>query len=123
MKVAIIFFATLKLGPRLLIFYDILSCLVNFGNFKIRSHAPDSLSPLIFSLSHIITPYSLAMTSYHALSLLITHYHTLFPRLEGKPFSFGNFKISSHAPDSLSPLITPCHSLPHAIRTYPLGWK
>ena len=34
-----------------------------------------------------------------------------------------NFKISSQAPDFLSRLITPCHSLSHLITPYPLGWK
>ena len=51
------------------------------------------------------------ITSYHALSLLITPYHTLSPRLEAKPFSFGNFLISSQAPTLLSHLITPYHTL------------
>ena len=32
-----------------------------------------------------------------------------------------NFKISSQAPDFLSHLITPCHSLSHFITPYPLG--
>ena len=34
-----------------------------------------------------------------------------------------NFQISSQAPDFLSHLIMPCHSLSHLIRPYPLGWK
>ena len=34
-----------------------------------------------------------------------------------------NFQISSQAPDFLSHLITPCHSLSHLITPYPLGWK
>ena len=63
------------------------------------------------------------ITSSHAMPLLITPYHTLSPRLETKPFSFGNFKISSQAPIFLSHLITPCHSLSHLIKPYPLGWK
>ena len=57
-----------------------------------------------------------------ALSLLITPYHTLSPRLERKSFSIGNFQISSQAPDFLSHLIMPCHSLLHLITPYPLGW-
>ena len=34
-----------------------------------------------------------------------------------------NFQISSQAPDFLSHLITPSHSLSHLITRYPLGWK
>ena len=56
------------------------------------------------------------------MSLLVTHYHTLAPRLERKPFSFGNFKISSQPPDFLVDLITPCHSLSPLITPYSLGW-
>ena len=63
------------------------------------------------------------ITSYHALSLLITTYHTLSPRLEANPFSFGYFKISSLALNFLSHLITSSHSLSHLITLYPLGWK
>ena len=33
-----------------------------------------------------------------------------------------NFKISSQAPDILSRLIRPCHSLSHLITPYLLGW-
>ena len=57
------------------------------------------------------------------MSLLIAPYHTLSPILERKPFSSGNFKISSQASDFLSNLITLCHSLSHLITPYPLGWK
>ena len=60
---------------------------------------------------------------YHILSRLVTSYHTLSPRLETKPFSFSNFKISTQATDSLSHLVTPCHSLSHSITPYLLGWK
>ena len=63
------------------------------------------------------------ITSDHALSILITPYHTLSPRLEAKLFSFGNFKISSQSPNFLSHLITPCHILSHLITAYPLGLK
>ena len=63
------------------------------------------------------------ITSYHALSLLITTYHTLSPRLEVKSFSFGYFKISSLALNFSSHLIMPCDSLSHLITPYPLGWK
>ena len=59
----------------------------------------------------------------HILSRLVIPYHTLSPRLEAKPFSFGNFLISSQAPIFLSHLITPCHNLSHLITAYPLGWK
>ena len=58
------------------------------------------------------------MTSYHALSLLITPYHILSPGLDRKSFSIGNFKISSQAPEFLSHLITPCHSLSLLITPY-----
>ena len=58
------------------------------------------------------------MNFYHILSRLVTPYHTLSPGLDRKPFSFGNFKISSQAPDFLSHLITPCHSLSHLITPY-----
>ena len=101
-----------------------------FGNFKISSQAPEFLSHLItpcHSLSHLLTPYPLGWTEnhfhlatfklvprllifYHILSRLVTPYHTLYPRLVRKLFSFGNFQISSQAPDFLSHLITPCHS-------------
>ena len=60
---------------------------------------------------------------YHILLRLVTPYHTLSPRLERKPFYVGNFKISSQAPDFLSHLAMPCHSLSHLIIPYPLGWK
>ena len=146
--------ATLKLVPRQLIFYHILSCLVtpyhtispgldrkpfSFGNFQISSRAPEFLSHLItpcHSLSHLITPYPLGWTEnhfhlatlklvprllifYHILSCLVTPYHTLSPWLERKPFTIGNFKISSQAPDFffhiLSRLVTPYHTLSHLI--------
>ena len=52
------------------------------------------------------------------MSLLITTYHTLSPRLEEKLFSFGNFKISFQAQiffitsyHALSHLKTPYHTL------------
>ena len=55
---------------------------------------------------------------YHIFSHLFTPCHTLSPRLETKPFSFGNFKTSSQAPNflshlinALSLLITPYHTL------------
>ena len=54
------------------------------------------------------------MTSYHALSLLITPCRNLSPRLEAKPFDVGNFKISSQAPifyHILSRLVIPYHTL------------
>ena len=57
------------------------------------------------------------------MSLRITSYRTLFPRLETKPFDVGNFKISSQAPIFLLHLITPCYSLSHLITPYPLGCK
>ena len=94
------------------------------------------------ALSLVITPYRLGwkqnhfhlatlklvsrpQSFYHILCLvtLITPYHTLSPNLETKPFSFGNFKISSQDPYFLIHLITPCHSLSHFITPYPLGWK
>ena len=113
------------------------------GNFKISSQAPNVLSHLItscHSLSHLILPYPLGWKEkhfmlatlrlvprihifYHILSCLFTPYHTLSPILERKPFYFGNFDISSQAPDVLSHLITSCHSLSHLIIPYPLGWK
>ena len=65
----------------------------------------------------------ICITFYPVLSLFITPYHTLFPRLERKPFYVGNFKVSSQAPDLLSHLITPCHSLTHLPTPFPLGWK
>ena len=103
-------------------------------NFIICSQAPDFLSYLVrpcHSLSKLIAPNPLGWKEndlmvgtlklvprlrifYHILSRLVTLYHTLStlsPRLERKPFSFGNFKISSQIPYSLSPLIMPCHSL------------
>ena len=93
-----------------------------------------------YSLSHLISPYPLGLKqnyfhlatlklvpsslfSYHILSHLITPYHTLCTRLEAKPSSFGNFKISSQVPIFLSHLIMRCHSLSHLITAYPLGWK
>ena len=60
---------------------------------------------------------------YHVLSHLVTPYHTLSPGLERKLFPFGNFEISSKAPDFLSHLTTPCHSYSHLITPYPLGRK
>ena len=62
-------------------------------------------------------------TFYYILSGLVSPYYTLSPRLERKPFHVGNFKISPHAPDVLSPLITSCHSLLHLNTPYPLGWN
>ena len=58
---------------------------------------------------------TLVITSDHALPLFITPYHTISPRLETKPFSFGNFKTSSRVPNFLSQLTTPCHSLSYLI--------
>ena len=55
------------------------------------------------------------LISYHILSHLVISCHTLSPILETKPFSFGNFKISSQTPDLLSHLIMVCHSLSHFI--------
>ena len=81
---------------------------------------------LIIAMTKIcITFYqvTLVITSDHALPLFITPYHTISPRLETKPFSFGNFKTSSRVPNFLSQLTTPCHSLSHLITPYPLGWK
>ena len=115
----------------------------SFGNSEISSQAPDLLSHLItpcHSLSHLITscPLSwkqnhLMLTTlklfprlqifYHILSLLVTPYHVLFLRLERKPFSLGKIKISSQAPDFLSHLITPSHSLSRLITPYPLRRK
>ena len=63
------------------------------------------------------------ITSYDALPLFITPYHTLSPRLKTKPFSFGNFKISSQAPLSLSHLsrlVIPYHTLSPRSETKPL---
>ena len=84
-------------------------------NFQISSQATDFLSHLItpcHSFSHLITAYPPGSTEnhfhletfklvprllifYHILSHLVTPYHTLSPKLERKPFSFVNFKISS----------------------------
>ena len=61
-------------------------------------------------LLRLVTPY-------------ITPYHTLCPRLETKPFSFGNFKISFQGPNFLSHLITCCHPFSHLCTLYPIGWK
>ena len=101
------------------------------GNFKTSYQAPIFLSHLItpcHSLSHLITAYPLGWKKNHLmlatlklvprpqffnhiLSRLVIPYHTLSPRLEAKPFSFGNFLISSQAPTLLSHLITPYHTL------------
>ena len=115
----------------------------SFGDFKISCQVPIFLSHLITSchtLSLLIASYPLGLKenhlmlanfklvprplfSYHILSRLVTPYHTLSPRLEAKPFSFGNFKIRSQVPIFLSHLTTLCHSLSHLITAYPLGWK
>ena len=66
------------------------------------------------NLYHILSGHAW----YHILSCLVTPYHTLshlILRLETKPFSYANFKISSQAPKVLSHLIMPCHSLSHLI--------
>ena len=117
--------------------------LISFRNCKISSQSPNLLSYLVTPchiLSHLVTPYPLRckqnhfyfatlklvprpLFSYHILSCLITPYHSLSPRLEAKPFSFDNFKISSQGPIFLTHLITPCHILSHVITPYPLGWK
>ena len=63
---------------------------------------------------------------YHILSRFLTPYHTLshlIPKVGKKPFSIGNFRISSQAPNFLSQLIMPSHSWSHLITPYPLGWK
>ena len=63
---------------------------------------------------------------YHILSRFLTPYHTLshlIPKVGKKPFSIGNFRISSQAPNFLSQLIMPSHSWSHLITLYPLGWK
>ena len=116
------------------------------GNLKISPDALDFLSHLnapFHPLLHLTTPYPLGwkqkhlilatfklvsrlqifITSYQVLPLLITPYHPLSPKLERKPVSFGNFKISYQALGSLSPLITPCYSLSHLITPHPLGWR
>ena len=109
--------------------------LFSFGNCKISSQSPNFLSHLITPchiLPHLITPYPLGCKqnhfyfatlklvhrpqfSYHISSCLVTPYHSLSPRLEAKLFSFGNFKISSQAPISLSHLVLPCHTLSQLI--------
>ena len=66
---------------------------------------------------------SFCITSYHALSPLITPCHALSIRSEKNPFYVGNFKISSQAANFLSHLITSYHSLSHLITAYPLDWK
>ena len=125
-----IFFPTFKLlpGPK-------------FVSHFVRSDLISHLIMPCHSLSRLITPYPLGCkqnqfylatlklnlrpliyyTSYHALSLLITGYHTLSPRLKTNSFSIGNFKISSQFPNFWSSLITPCHSLSHLITPYPQG--
>ena len=140
-------FATLKLVPRPLFPYHILSRLANpfhtlsprlvaklfsFGNC-ISSQAPIFLSHIItscHSLSHLITAYPLGwkknhfhLATFKLVPSSLTSYHILSPRLEEKLFSFGNCKISSQSPNFLSHLITPCHILSHLITPYPLGWK
>ena len=109
--------------------------LFSFGNFKISSQAQFFLSYFItpcHSLSHLITTYALgwkknqfnletlklvprSLISFHILSRIATPYHTLSPRLETKPISFGNFEIISQTRNFLSHLIMPCHSLSHLI--------
>ena len=80
--------------------------------------------PKIFVSNFKLVPkLQISYHIYQALSLLITCCFTLCRRLERKPFSLGNFKISSHAPDFLSHLLMPYHSLSHLITPYPLGWK
>ena len=97
-----------------------------------------------YSLSHLITPCpldvkpndfmlatlklihkatGLFITSYYALSLLFTPYHTLSHILQRKPFYVGNFKISFQAADFLLHLIVPFHALSEIITPYPLVWK
>ena len=63
-------------------------------------------------ISHLITPCN-----------SLSHYITLFPRLETKPFLFGNYKTSSQVSISLKHLSTPCHSLSHLSTLYHLYWE
>ena len=132
-------FATLKLVPRPLFPYHILSRLANpfhtlsprlvaklfsFGNC-ISSQAPIFLSHIItscHSLSHLIKAYPLGwkknhfhLATFKLVPSSLTSYHILSPRLEEKLFSFGNCKISSQSPNFLSHLITPCYILSHLI--------
>ena len=118
----------------------------SFVNFKISFHSNNFSSHLItlyHSLLHLITPYPIGwkqihlmlatlklvprpqffITSYHALSLLITSHHTLSPCLETKPFDVSSFKVSAQASNFLSHFITPCHSFSQLITPYLLGWK
>ena len=79
-------------------------------NFEIKK------VPKFFVLKFkIIAMTKICITFYQVLPLLITPYHNLLARLERKPFCVGNFKISSKAPDFLSHLIMPRHSLSHLI--------
>ena len=54
---------------------------------------------------------------------IFSHSNQLISKLKECPKIFVcNLKISSQAPDFLSHLIPPCHSLSHLITPYPLGW-
>ena len=116
------YLVTLKLVPRshfLITSHHTLSSRLetkpfSFCNFRITSPAPDFFTSY-HTLSLQTTPYPLGwkqnhfhlatlklvprpqffVTSYHTLSILITPYHILSPRLETKPFLFGDFKINS----------------------------
>ena len=73
---------TFKLDSRLQFSYHTLSHLITQVGSK---------TIFIWQLQNQFSGPNFLITSYHALPLLITPYHSLSPRLEEKPFAFGNF--------------------------------
>ena len=115
---------TLKLVPRLQSFYLVLSSRV--------VTPPHTLSSRLKRKTCSFTPHPLGWKEKHnhlatlklvprwqIFCLILSHVappsHTLSHRLKRKTFSFGNFKISSQAPEFLSHLITRCLSFSHLI--------
>ena len=107
-------------------FYQVTPDITSYHTVSLLITSCHTLSPRLETKHFHLATLKLVrrpLIFYHIISRLVTTYHTLSPRLETKPFSLGNFKISSQAPNFLSHLIMPCHSLSYLITPNPQGWK
>ena len=99
------------------IFYHILSLLV--GPYLTLQHLivyTGEKTIFIWQLEDQFQGLRFFITSDHALSLVITHYHTLLsPRLERNLFHLANLKLVSRLQFFLSHLINHFHSFSHLI--------
>ena len=99
------------------IFYHILSLLV--APYLTLQHLivyTGEKTIFIWHLEDQFQGFRFFITSNHALSLVITHYHTLLsPRLERNLFHLANLKLASRLQFFLSHLINHFHSFSHLI--------